>query len=129
MAGKPTYKDFDLSFGAHPMSGDVSSRTDAKAVTQAIRVLVMGSPEEFLFEPEVGGGIYGLLFQQATPLLEVDIKNRIEDTIRAHEPRCDLKSVNVTRSPDGHGFNVTLVYYILNNPDPVQVVLPLRRLG
>lgn len=124
----PVYRDFDLAFTPHPMSGDVGMRTNESAVLQSIKTLVLSCEEEVLFEPQIGGGVYGLLFGQAGPLTEVMIQNAVTDTIRAHEPRCDLKSVDVSRTTDGHGFTVRLVFYILNNPEPVTVVMPLRRL-
>jgi len=110
------------------MSGDVSMRTDAAAVLQSIKTLVMSMEEEILFAPQIGGGVYNLLFDLAGPLTEINIKNRIEDTIRAFEPRCDLKTVVVNRSPDGHGFIISLLFFILNNPDPIEAVIPLKRL-
>lgn len=128
-AKKPVvYRDFDLTFAPHPMSSDISMRTNEAAVTQSIKTLVMSMEEEILGAPEIGGGVYGLLFGQSGPLTEVMIKNRIEDTIKAYEPRCDLKSVVVTRSSDGHGYTVGLVFYILNNPEAVQVAIALKRL-
>jgi phage baseplate assembly protein W len=129
MAAKQVvYRDFDLSFMPHPMSQDISMRTNEAAVVQSIKTLVMSMEEEILGAPQIGGGVYGLLFGQSGPLTEVMIQNRIEDTIRAYEPRCDLKTVAVTRSGDGHGYMVGLVFYILNNPEPVEVAMALKRL-
>lgn len=125
---QPVYRDIDLTFTAHPLTGDVVMKTDAQAVVQSIKTLVLANEEEILGAPEIGGEVYGMLFGQAGPLTEVTVKNRIEDMIRAHEKRCDLKTVIVNRVQDGRGFMVTLVFYLLNNPEPVEVVLPLRRL-
>uniref|UniRef100_A0AAU6W430 Baseplate wedge protein n=1 Tax=Pseudomonas phage Cygsa01 TaxID=3138529 RepID=A0AAU6W430_9VIRU len=122
------YRDFDLTFAPHPMSGDISMRTNEAAVVQSIKTLVMSMEEEILGAPQIGGGVYGLLFGQAGPLTEVMIQNRIEDTIRAYEPRCDLKSVTVTRAGEGQGYMIGLVFYILNNPEPVEVAMALKRL-
>lgn len=128
ISNKPVYRDFDLSFAAHPMTSDLSMRTNEAAVVQSIKTLVMSNEEEVLGSPEIGGGVYNLIFGQSGPLTEVNIKNRIEDTIRAHEPRCDLKSVTVTRGQDYQSYVVGLVFYILNNPEPIEVAVVLKRL-
>ena len=69
VAVKSTYKDLDLAFTAHPITGDVATKSDSDAVRRAVRNIVMTNYYERPFKPSLGGNIRGLLFELDTDCL------------------------------------------------------------
>jgi hypothetical protein len=66
VAIKEAYSDLDLLFKAHPISGDVTVKTDADAVKRAVKNIVLTNYYERPFKPSLGGNIRGLLFELDT---------------------------------------------------------------
>lgn len=123
-----TYKDIDLTFSAHPVTGDVAMRTDARAVMQSIKSLVLTGFYEVPFDSNMGADIFALLFENADPTLEVKIRQKIEDVIHTYEPRADLKDIQIAPMSDFNGYYIKIIFFILNNPEPVELVVPIERL-
>jgi phage baseplate assembly protein W len=77
-----TYSDLDLTFTKKP-SGDVYKKTDAAAVKQAVKNLLLTTPGEKPFNPYFGGGLNSLLFELANDetnfLLTEYIKSAIDN--------------------------------------------------
>ena len=55
------YKDIDLTF-AKKSSGDIFKKTDAAAVKQSVKNILMTNPTEKPFDPYFGGGLNEFLF-------------------------------------------------------------------
>ena len=58
----------------------------------------------------------------------VNIKTTIEDVINTYEPRVILSSVDVTANPDQNLYDVTIVFRLINEPDPITVEFFIERL-
>ena len=129
MASRNTriFSDFDLNFGAHPATGDVSMKYDENAIKQSIKNLVMTNHYERHFHPEIGSQVKGLLFEPATPMLEITLKQAITNTINTFEPRVNLIDVKVLLSPDSNQLYVTIEFTIINTTRPVTMSLILER--
>lgn len=123
-----TYTDLDLTFRAHPVTGDLVIKKDTSAVLQSIRNLIMSSAGEFLWEPHMGGGISKLLFESNDIMLRMQLYDRIKNTITRYEPRVELVELDITSFENGNGINIGITFYILNDPEPISEVIPIRRL-
>ena len=123
-----TYRDLDLSFRTHPITGDLVMKNDTQSVIQSIRNLLMTSVGEILWEPEIGGGINRLLFETNDYMLKMQLHDRIRTTIERFEPRVELVDIEITRFDGGHGIYLKITYYILNNPEPITETIPIKRL-
>ena len=66
VAIKEAYKDLDLFFTAHPITGDVATKSDSDAVRRAVRNIVLTNYYERPFKPSLGGNVRGLLFELDT---------------------------------------------------------------
>ena len=118
------YKDLNLFFTKHPTSSDVSKVTDIQAVKRSVRNLVLLNSGEKPFHPEIGGGVHGSLFDNFTPLKEVELQAAIEDVISIYEPRVVLEEVKVN---DGRGYNeldqnklgITVSFSLANVPNEI----------
>ena len=109
-----TFSDIDLNFTKHPATDDVTLKYDEEAIKASVRNLVLTQNYERPFHSEIGSQIRGLLFEPATPMLNVMLKRAIEDTITNYEPRVRLQDVQVIISPDDHYVNCTIYFTIIN---------------
>ena len=72
------YSDLDLSFAAHPITGDVARKFDVNAVKQALKVLVLTNFYERPFQPKIGSPIYGMMFENVDIVTANSLKLRLE---------------------------------------------------
>jgi len=122
-----TFSDLDLNFTAHPVTKDIVRKFDEEAIKASVKNLVLTQNYERPFHSEIGSQIRGLLFEPATPMLNVMLKRAITDTIINFEPRVRLVDVLVTVSPDNHEVYVSIYFTIINTTKPLQVNLVLTR--
>ena len=122
-----TFSDLDLNFTAHPVTKDIVRKYDEEAIKAAVKNLVLTQNYERPFHSEIGSQIRGLLFEPATPMLNVMLKRAITDTIINFEPRVRLDDVLVTVSPDNNEVYVSIQFTIINTTRPVTVDLILTR--
>jgi hypothetical protein len=122
-----TFTDIDLNFLAHPVTKDVTIKTNEQAVKSSIRNLILTSNYEKPFHPEIGSQIKSLLFEPATPMLPIMLRKAIEFTIYNFEPRVSLTNVEAIVSEDENSINVTVEFVIINTSTPVALDLILYR--
>lgn len=122
-----TFTDIDLNFLAHPVTKDVTVKTNEQAIKSSIRNLILTSNYEKPFHPEIGSQIKSLLFEPATPMLPIMLKKAIEFTIYNFEPRVNLTRVEAIVSEDENSIDVTVEFVIINTSTPVALDLILYR--
>jgi phage baseplate assembly protein W len=130
MAVKETnriYSDLDLSFGAHPITGDVVKKYDVNSVKQALKVLILTQYYERPFQPKLGSPVYGMLFDQVDTITANSLKLRIELLINKFEPRVRSQQVDVVPLYDENAFEITMYFYVIGVPDPVTFSTILKR--
>ena len=57
------FSDFNNSFAVHPVKKDLSLKTDADSVKQAVKNLILTDKGERLMQPRIGCKIRSLLFE------------------------------------------------------------------
>ena len=122
-----TFADLDLNFKMHPVTHDVTLKYDDEAIKASVRNLVLTQNYERPFHSDIGSQIRGLLFEPATPMLQIMLKRTITDTIVNYEPRVMLNDVVVKVSPDNYEVYVSIYFTIINTTQPLQVDLILTR--
>ena len=110
VAIKEAYKDLDLNFMAHPITGDVTTKSDSEAVKRAVKNIVLTNYYERPFKPSLGGNIRGLLFELNTDRQLNRARDRLADTITALEPR--VENVRCKFDTSGNSLNVFIFYNI-----------------
>jgi phage baseplate assembly protein W len=120
------YKDLNMFFTKHPTSKDVSKVTDIQAIKRAVRNLVLLNRGEKPFHPEIGGNVHGSLFENFTPIAEIELQAAIESTLSIYEPRVILEQVKVNDdsgySLDQNKLGITISFSIANVPNVVHDV-------
>jgi phage baseplate assembly protein W len=124
---KSVYRDFNFQFLAHPITGDLVMLNDVQSVIQSIRNLVLTVAGEFLWEPNIGGGVSKLLFELNVPLMKLHIFDRLKNVIERFEKRVELESLVVNDIAEGYGVSITITFYMLNNPVAITETIPLIR--
>jgi phage baseplate assembly protein W len=127
MAIEPLYRDIRASFEKHPVNNDLLLLTDENAVKNSIKNLIFTGNYERYRQPSLGAGIPQDLFENITPQTEYSVQKRIEEAIKNYEPRALLKSVICVATPDHNGYDVSIVFELVNSTQPVVLNQILRR--
>jgi hypothetical protein len=120
-------KDIDCSFTPNPTTGDIYKKTDANAVRQSVKNLLMTEKGSMPFRPYYGAGLDGILFSLSTDLDEEDIVSRVRSTIANYEPRAELQDVKVTIKPDYNSADLTIIFGVVNTTKVVTLGLTIAR--
>ena len=121
------YKDIDLTF-AKRSSGDIFKKTDAAAVKQSVKNILMTNPTEKPFDPYFGGGLNEFLFELSEEFSELDIQEQVAQAIENYEPRARVKAVNVSLNPDFNSMTVNVEFTVITTLENVVLEVDLVRL-
>ena len=108
-----SFKDFSLTFEKNAVTNDVLSLRNEAAIKESVKNIVLYNFYEKPFDPFFGGNIIGLLFENSTSTMELEIKNRIEESVEVYEPRVTAVSVQVEFEPERNELNCSVRYLIL----------------
>jgi hypothetical protein len=123
-----TFKDLSVTFKKHPVTDDLVTVKDNAAISQSIVNLLLTNKGERLFQPELGSGIYGTLFEPLDYGTAGLIRAEIVDTIGRYEPRIIVDNVIVAPDFDGNGYTVELSYIVRGREDrPINIEFFLER--
>lgn len=122
------FSDFLTSFAKTPFGNQIARVTNEQSVNQSLRNLIKTNLGERLFQPLIGSDVYNALFEhnlyENTHMIEMFIEN----TIKNNEPRANL--VKTTVNPDVSDENtveVSILYTLINNPEPITLTVLLKR--
>ena len=124
---KKSYADLSFDFTANPQTGDVATVKDAVSVKRGIKNILLTSPFERLFQPEVGSGIENILFEPMTPLTEQRLSDACRDAIEAWEKRASVIDITVIPEEDYNRYRVAIKFSINNSLIAEQVEVFLNR--
>jgi len=124
---KAVYSDFFTDFSRNSVTGQLNKKTNAEAVKQSIRNLLLTNRYERPFQPQIGSGLTGLLFENYTPGLELRAKKMVEEVFDNHEPRAELLKVIVGGDPDSNSLSFTIHFRIINTTEPETLEIILER--
>ena len=108
-----SFRDFSLTFEKNAVTNDILSLKNEAAIKESVKNIVLYNFYEKPFDPFFGGNIIGLLFENSTPTMVLEVKNRIEQSIEIHEPRVTAVSVTVQFEEDRNELNCEIQYLIL----------------
>jgi phage baseplate assembly protein W len=128
VAKKDLYSDLNLQFTPHPITGDVTRKTDTDAVRRSVRNIVMTNYYERPFKPGFGGNLIGLLFNLDTDRGLEKVSEKLTKTIETFEPR--VKNVTIRVNNEGMNTNtleLTIFYNIINGSRNQELSLTVSR--
>lgn len=123
------YSDFALGFGAHPVTGDVSSVKNDASIKQALVFLFNLKPYERLFQSEIESPLYRYLFEPDSPIVRSLMKDAILNLIKTYEPRISVVSLKVNSTKDEHGYDIKLFYRTFQTAETRRFDIFLQRVN
>ena len=120
MANSKAFKDIDLSFMAHPVSGDIRVLKNEAAIKRAVRNLVQTIDGERPFQSNLGTDVTRSLFDFVDYGTASVITQQIFDVLRGFEGRIANTVVRVDPKPDQNTFEVFVSYDIVGQSFPTQ---------
>jgi len=127
VAKERVYKDIDLTFARKP-SGDIYKKTDAAAVKQAVKNVLLTNKYEKPFAPSYGANLNALLFELESEFEDDKIRDVIKQTIRKYEPRARVAGVKTKINPNNNAVTVTVNFQIVSTSEEFTLDLTLARL-
>ena len=130
MAATLSFKDININFKKHPVTGDLVVSKDASAIKQAIVNLLLTNKGERPFNPDYGSNIRSYLFEPLDYGTAAQIDLSIRNTIAKFEPRIRVIDMQTYPNYDNNSFDVDMTYKIIGSDEPptaVQLVLNRTR--
>ena len=118
MATKLSFKDININFKKHPVTGDLVVSKDASAIKQAIVNLLLTNKGERLFNPDYGSDIRRYLFEPLDYATAANVKRLILYSIQQFEPRIVVRTLTCRPNFDDNGFDVEMTYIITGDAAP-----------
>jgi len=135
MASQILYSDFDISFLPDPITADLMKVQNEESIKQSLRLLILTSVGERVFQPGLGGTVNRMLFEQLDQVTTTVLIKNIGDTIRQFEPRVELQYIDVyfDKKPTGEFLDpntlwIEVVVSVFNLPELITTGVLLRRL-
>ena len=122
MANKLSFKDINITFKKHPVTGDVVVSKDASAIKQAISNLLLTNTGERLFQPKYGSNIRSYLFEPLDYGTAMAIEKSVRNSIDRFEPRVVVLEIECIPNYDENGFDVEMTYEIRGSNNPPTAV-------
>lgn len=122
------YSDFLMNLNPHPFTHDLARATNEEAVKRSIRNLILTNSFERPFKPKLGGNIHKFLFEPMTIDTQKSIEEAIALTIRNYEVRANLIGLIVTPDEINQVYNISIVFNVVNNANPVELSMQLNRI-
>jgi phage baseplate assembly protein W len=106
---------------------DVSTVKNDNAIKQSIKNLVLTTPGEKHFQPNVGSRVFNLLFEPLDAFTADAVKDEVINTINQYEPRVELTDVAVVPIEQGNKLSITIEYRIVGLPVVETIDFVLQR--
>lgn len=121
------FSDIDLTFTVKD-NGELRKKTDAAAVKQAVKNLVMTNHNEKPFQPDFGGNIVSMLFNLHDAEDTIFLKETLAETIANLEPRARVIDIETRSDPAYNTLYVTIIFRVSNSREVTSVTTALSRL-
>jgi|DEB0MinimDraft_6_1074348.scaffolds.fasta_scaffold32106_2 phage baseplate assembly protein W len=121
------YSDFKKDMEKSPVSSDLTVRKDEESVKEAIKNILLTDRGERLMQPNLGGHLKAMLFENITPGVLKTIEDQVRTTLDIYEPRAELLDVTVSSLVDDNTVRVRVEFMIRNQSNPISVDVFLER--
>ncbi len=121
------YSDLFTNFDQHPITDDVAVKTNEEAIKQSIRNLIQTNKGERLYQPNIGGDIKRLLFENNTPQTLILMREVIGEAIKTYEPRANVIDLVISPNEEQNAIAVSITFNVINRQEPVSLNVILDR--
>ncbi len=117
MATFQTFKDLNVTFKPHPVTGDLIVKKDDAAIKQAVVNLLMTNKGERPFQPQLGSSIREQLFEPLDTMTAAIIGESIKNCLTNYEPRIRILELDLDLDFEENGYTVNLEFVIVGRED------------
>jgi phage baseplate assembly protein W len=121
------FDDLLISMKKNVFTDDVSTVKNDNSIKQSIKNLVLTTPGEKHFQPNVGSRVFNLLFEPLDAFTADAVKDEVINTINQYEPRVELTDVAVVPIEQGNKLSITIEYRIVGLPVVETIDFVLQR--
>ena len=122
------YRDFDMRFIPHPVTGKLILRKNDESVKQALKNLILTDLGERRYRPLFGSTVRRSLFDNYTSFTQDNIRSAIKTAIKNYEPqRVELLDIIFTGDPDKNELNIAVVFRSNNATEATTLNLSVER--
>lgn len=121
------FSDFLDNFGKSPVGDQLGKVINEKSVNQSLKNIVMTNLGERPFQPYIGSDIRAMLFEPHVAENYDLLETMIQKAIETSEPRVNLVQVLFPENNDENTMEITLIYNLINNPEPITLPIILKR--
>ena len=112
VSNKSKYSDLDLFLNPHPITKDITVKSDTDAIKRSVKNIVLTNYYERPFKPSLGGGVRNLLFELNTSRRIKRFGKQLKKVIENFEPRVSDVSVLIDDASDRNALNINIGYVI-----------------
>ena len=126
--GNQTIKDLHYRKRMKKKNGDIFKKTDANAVKQAVKNLILTNHYEKPFSPFFGGNIRDMLFELGDQFLDFEVEQRIKVAIENYEPRAEVINVSTSYRDYANSLDVSITFVVLSTNETITLETEISRL-
>lgn len=123
---KPTYSDIKINFDKSFSTGVIDIITDEDAVKAAAQNIVLTIRGERFYNPDFGTKVNSLLFEPASPALEVELKTEIIDGLKRDGRFGDIDCF-LQNDETNNAYHVTVKFSVINIGDDLSFTFFLKK--
>lgn len=127
-ASKRKYTDIPMNLTIHPNTRDLTVVSDIDAVKVSVKNLVMTNFMERPFQPTLGSGVTGLLFENNDAFTKESIKDEIYRVIKEHESRANGVQVEVLDNSDRNEYIINIKFNVIFSQQRQETEFYLERI-
>tara|TARA_Y100000996_G_C22447759_1_gene612518 strand:+ start:516 stop:935 length:420 start_codon:yes stop_codon:yes gene_type:complete len=112
VSNKSKYSDLDLFLNPHPITKDITVKSDTDAIKRSVKNIVLTNYYERPFKPSLGGGVRNLMFELNTSRRIKRFGKQLRKVISDFEPRVSDVSVLIDDASDRNALNINIGYVV-----------------
>lgn len=120
------YRDINLSFIAHPVTGDIGTLDEISSIRFSVRNLLSTNFGERQYRYRLGSDAYRNLFSMNDSITRITMERAIRETLENHEPRVRLENIQIEQSVNE--LNVRVNYRIVGLTEVYTTDITLRKI-
>ena len=121
------YSDIPLNLTSHPITGNIKMLSNADAVKQSVKNLVLTNFFERPYNPFLGGDILSQLFENMDPMTEYNLTTNVRQVLENYEPRVTVNDIKTRVIEDQNAINMEIRLQVVNIPEELTVTVLLER--
>lgn len=122
-----SYTDLNVDFRSNPITKDIYAVKNEAAITQSIKNLVQTKFGERLMQPDIGSGVYNMLFEPLDVFSSMELQSKVLNVIKNYEKRVEVQEVQVAIMDNEDAAVVIVTYRIIGEPQIIQNQFILER--